>query len=72
MEDVDLATDPIEVLFNRDNYFDRSSMEWCGIVTAATRSGGSDHEHFLYIGQAPPELRDDYVRSEPEATRANA
>lgn len=62
VEDVDLAADPIEVVFQRDNCFDRSSMEWPDVVAATKRGTGFEYERFVYLGQAPPELRDDYVR----------
>ena len=61
-EDVDLAPYPIEVVFQRDNFFDRSSMEWTAIVAATKRGTDVEAERFLYIGQAPPELRDAYKR----------
>lgn len=62
VEDVDLAPYPIEVVFQRDNFFDRSSMEWTAIVAATKRGTDVEAERFLYIGQAPPELRDAYKR----------
>lgn len=68
IEDVDLAADPIEVVFQRDNFFDRSSMEWAEIVAATKRGTDSEHERFIYIGQAPPELRDAYTRPASNGT----
>jgi hypothetical protein len=68
VEDVDTAADPIEVVFQRDNFFDRSSMEWAEIVAAAKRGTASEHERFIYIGQAPPELRDAYTRPTSDGT----